>query len=166
MTYDKPTKQEYRAILREFNTTYGVDESKLEGWQRLCEDCDVEPGPSITQCKKVLRDSVSAGQRWCSVCQTSTNPPTSNETDPKDRQHQHLRHGLQEADQRASVPSSQSAGFDRVYTRAWDDFSQGAGEGEWVFEGVACESVLRFVGSFGGVVAVVVRACGSKTVGA
>jgi len=64
MTYDNPTKQEYRAILCEFNMTYSVDETKLEGWRRLCWGCDVEPGPSITQCKKVRERQDSTVARW------------------------------------------------------------------------------------------------------
>jgi len=50
MTKRKPN---YRAMLNNFNMNYGTDETKLDGWQRLCSDCGVTVGPSITQCKRV-----------------------------------------------------------------------------------------------------------------
>ncbi len=40
-------------MLDQFDMNYGDDESKLEGWQRLCADCGVKIGPSIKQCKRV-----------------------------------------------------------------------------------------------------------------
>lgn len=46
-------KQNYRSMLRNFNMNYGTDESKLDGWQRLCADCGLRIGSSITQCKRV-----------------------------------------------------------------------------------------------------------------
>jgi len=45
------TKQ-YRDMLRRFNMEYGTSGTTLEGWQRLCDDCGVGIGTSITQCKK------------------------------------------------------------------------------------------------------------------
>lgn len=40
-------------MLNEFDMNYGVDETRLDGWKRLCDDCGVNEGPSITQCKRV-----------------------------------------------------------------------------------------------------------------
>ncbi|KAF2858042.1 hypothetical protein K470DRAFT_278819 [Piedraia hortae CBS 480.64] len=37
-----------------FKLSYGVDESRLEGWQRLCSDVGIEPANSIRQCKLAL----------------------------------------------------------------------------------------------------------------
>ena len=41
------------AVKAYFDEHYGSDATKLESWQALCADCDIEPGTSITQCKKV-----------------------------------------------------------------------------------------------------------------
>ena len=37
----------------EFNSHYGDDDSVKAKWQALCQDCGVDPLPSITKCKKV-----------------------------------------------------------------------------------------------------------------
>jgi hypothetical protein len=55
MSSEKPIKR-----VRSVNTPYGVDENKLEGRQRSCEDCGVEVGLSIMQCKKVRDGSFQA----------------------------------------------------------------------------------------------------------
>lgn len=44
-------------MLRRFDMEYGTTGTKLEGWQRLCQDCGVRVGNSITQCKKVRLSS-------------------------------------------------------------------------------------------------------------
>jgi hypothetical protein len=42
------------ALEAEFDAHVGTDVTKLEGWQRMCKNCRIEPVPSsITQCKKV-----------------------------------------------------------------------------------------------------------------
>lgn len=43
----------YREMLTSFNMDYGTLGTNLNGWQQLCADCGVNPGASITQCKKV-----------------------------------------------------------------------------------------------------------------
>ena len=40
-------------VKQHFDTRYGENASKLGGWQVLYADCDIKPGTSITQCKKV-----------------------------------------------------------------------------------------------------------------
>lgn len=37
----------------EFNSQYGNDDSVKAKWQALCQDCGVDPPPSITKCEKV-----------------------------------------------------------------------------------------------------------------
>ena len=49
----KMARLNYRSMLSEFNMNYGADETKLEGWKRLCFDCGVAVGSSITNCKVV-----------------------------------------------------------------------------------------------------------------
>lgn len=49
----RKTRHNYRAMLNEFDMNYGVDETRLDGWKRLCDDCGVNEGPSIRQCKRV-----------------------------------------------------------------------------------------------------------------
>ncbi|KAF1836205.1 hypothetical protein BDW02DRAFT_494169, partial [Decorospora gaudefroyi] len=40
----------------EFGQLYGKDSTKLEAWQQLCRDVNIDPVPdSITQCKKASR---------------------------------------------------------------------------------------------------------------
>jgi hypothetical protein len=42
------------AFEAEFDLYVGTDVTKLEGWQRMCKNCLIEPAPpSIKQCKKV-----------------------------------------------------------------------------------------------------------------
>lgn len=41
------------AAMATFTLSYGRDETKLEKWQKLCDDCGVERGGSITKCKAV-----------------------------------------------------------------------------------------------------------------
>ena len=36
------------------NLNYGRDETEVEKWQMLCEDCGVDRGRSIRACKKVM----------------------------------------------------------------------------------------------------------------
>lgn len=42
-----------RQLLVQFESRYGRDETKLQGWQHLCRDCAVVEGPSIKKCKHV-----------------------------------------------------------------------------------------------------------------
>ena len=41
------------AVVSHFDEAYGKDVSKIEAWQQLCRDIEVEVGASINQCKKV-----------------------------------------------------------------------------------------------------------------
>lgn len=41
------------AAMASFNLNYGRDETKLEKWQKLCDDCGIERGGSIKKCKSV-----------------------------------------------------------------------------------------------------------------
>ena len=61
-----------RAMVLDFNETFGVDASSLEAWQRLCSMLGVEPVPDeITECRLVSvlivgyreTDSIDAGNR-------------------------------------------------------------------------------------------------------
>jgi hypothetical protein len=46
--------RQHEAFAVEFDRHVGTDVTKLEGWQRMCKHCLIEPiPPSITQCKKV-----------------------------------------------------------------------------------------------------------------
>ncbi|KAM0714908.1 hypothetical protein Q7P37_009373 [Cladosporium fusiforme] len=51
----RKSRHDYRAMLDEFGMNYGVDETKLDGWKRLCNDCGVQQGPSITKCKRNIK---------------------------------------------------------------------------------------------------------------
>jgi hypothetical protein len=42
------------SVVSHFDEAYGKDVSKIEAWQQLCRDVEVEVGPSIPQCKKVI----------------------------------------------------------------------------------------------------------------
>ncbi|KAI6841065.1 hypothetical protein KC332_g1136 [Hortaea werneckii] len=55
MAKKKSKAQRNTAALAHFNMNYGVDETKLQGWQRLCEDVGIAPEDSIKQCKKALK---------------------------------------------------------------------------------------------------------------
>ncbi|KAI6854546.1 hypothetical protein KC338_g8677 [Hortaea werneckii] len=55
MAKKKSKAQRNAAAVQHFNMNYGVDETKLQGWQRLCEDVGIPPQDSVTQCKKALK---------------------------------------------------------------------------------------------------------------
>ncbi|KAI7546662.1 hypothetical protein KC331_g5482 [Hortaea werneckii] len=55
MAKKKTKAQRNAAALLHFNMNYGADETKLQGWQRLCEDVGIPPRDSVTQCKKALK---------------------------------------------------------------------------------------------------------------
>ncbi|KAF2158960.1 hypothetical protein M409DRAFT_71373 [Zasmidium cellare ATCC 36951] len=38
-----------------FQIHYGREETRLEKWHQLCNDCGVQPASSITKCKSALR---------------------------------------------------------------------------------------------------------------
>lgn len=44
-----------KAVEPEFNSQYGNDDSVKAKWQALCQDCGVDPPPSIIKCKKALK---------------------------------------------------------------------------------------------------------------
>jgi len=47
--------EELATAMESFSLSYGQDESKLDKWQLLCEDCGVTRGTSITKCKAVIK---------------------------------------------------------------------------------------------------------------
>lgn len=57
----KKTKKEQAAerrrvatiVINYFNTKYGKDTTRLEGWQDLCRGVDVEVEETIKECKRV-----------------------------------------------------------------------------------------------------------------
>ncbi|KAK4560861.1 hypothetical protein LTR86_005441 [Recurvomyces mirabilis] len=52
----KQKRQELVAnVVQHFAINYGEDDTKVQVWQKLCEDMHVEAGVSITQCKKNLK---------------------------------------------------------------------------------------------------------------
>ncbi|SMQ45938.1 unnamed protein product [Zymoseptoria tritici ST99CH_3D7] len=56
MAGKKTAKQKRDAnIIDVFNTEYGMSDTKLGSWQKLCEDVGVTVGSSLTQCKKALK---------------------------------------------------------------------------------------------------------------
>ena len=52
-TKAQKAKANLSKALAEFHLHYGKDETNLEKWQQLCDDCAVIPADSITKCKKV-----------------------------------------------------------------------------------------------------------------
>ncbi|KAK3704407.1 hypothetical protein LTR37_013830 [Vermiconidia calcicola] len=42
-------------IVNHFDTNYGRDDTKLEIWQKLCEDLGFEVGSSVSECKSELK---------------------------------------------------------------------------------------------------------------
>ncbi|KAI6901991.1 hypothetical protein KC318_g9270 [Hortaea werneckii] len=54
MAKKKGKAQRNQAAVLHFNVNYGANETKLQGWQRLCEDVGILPQDSVTQCKKAL----------------------------------------------------------------------------------------------------------------
>ena len=67
MTKTKTQKKRNRArederlatAMEAFTLNYGRDETKLETWQLLCEDCGLERGRSITMCKAVCPSHIA-----------------------------------------------------------------------------------------------------------
>ncbi|KAI7280443.1 hypothetical protein KC345_g4758 [Hortaea werneckii] len=55
MAKKKSKAQRNAAAVQHSNMNYGADETKLQGWQRLCQDVGIAPEDSITQCKKALK---------------------------------------------------------------------------------------------------------------
>ena len=49
----KEKRIKIKEVEPEFNSQYGNDDSVKAKWQALCQDCGVDPAPSITKCKKV-----------------------------------------------------------------------------------------------------------------
>lgn len=49
----RDTDERLAAAMASFNLHYGRDETKLEKWKLLCDDCGVQRGGSITKCKTV-----------------------------------------------------------------------------------------------------------------
>ena len=45
--------EQLAAAMATFTLNYGRDETKLEKWQQLCDDCGLDRGRSITVCKAV-----------------------------------------------------------------------------------------------------------------
>lgn len=53
-------------VATQFATHYGSNDSVLEKWQTLCQDCGINPvPPSIKQCKKVQLSQQSARPETC-----------------------------------------------------------------------------------------------------
>ncbi|TKA31813.1 hypothetical protein B0A50_01892 [Salinomyces thailandicus] len=54
----KNQRKKNALVLQHFDINYGVDETKLQGWQRLCEDVGVAARGSIKQCKKASKQAL------------------------------------------------------------------------------------------------------------
>ncbi|KAK5144182.1 hypothetical protein LTR32_003851 [Rachicladosporium monterosium] len=47
----------YASIIEYFDATYESTQDKLAGWHLLCEHVGVDPGPSILECRKAVKEA-------------------------------------------------------------------------------------------------------------
>lgn len=134
MTKNQTKGQRSARLEGDFRTQYGNNETRLEGWQMLCDDVGILPEASITKCKKVGQLSISTYEGRTLMCKGSQPVPHQHRPASRSEQNRPRGHALQQP--------RRAEGLDYFARKV---VSEGGGEEKRGFESSTGEQHVRIL---------------------